>query len=233
MFVRSISATRNHFSSVFQGQAWPLPMRSCLLLGAKSEHTWSRLYTDLQGTQVLKSKKYTHYSLFLPIFLIGYFLLDIFSLDISQTIFLDQYFSSDTRQTGASVASKNWGGAFYSDKIWGGNCPPLPPPLYWGPCQILIVQYFLSIIFKMAVTAVAIESEYLKSCSCFLHRSNWLCWEDFFGDLTNMEIVFEILPILPARLYPPNFTILSLKPAVGCTNRCKFTFFTIFSQWAN
>ena len=199
MFVRSISATRNHFSSVFQGQAWPLPMRSCLLLGAKSEHTWSSLYTDLQGIQVLKSKKYTHYSLwslFLPIILIGYFLLDIFSLDISQTIFLDQYFSSDTR-------------------------------------QILIVQYFLSIIFKMAVTAVAIESEYLKSCFCFLHRSSWLCWEDFFGDLTNMEIVFEFLPILPARLYPPNFTILSLKPAVGCTNRCKFTFFTIFSQWAN
>lgn len=154
MFVRSISATRNHFSSVFQGQAWPLPMRSCLLLGAKSEHTWSSLYTDLQGILVLRSGKYKLKPLkplkpFSTICLVEYFSLDVavffvryyslhrcFTFDISRLIFLVRY---------------------------------LDITLFNKFHQILC---FLSIISKMAVTTVFSliffwNRRYLQSCSTF------------------------------------------------------------------
>ena len=148
MFVRSISATRNHFSSVFQGQAWPLPMRSCLLLGAKSEHTWSSLYTDLQGILVLRSGKYKLKPLkplkpFSTICLIGccdmfcaILLIRCFTFDISRLIFLVRY---------------------------------LDITLFNKFHQILC---FLSIISKMAVTTVFSlisfwKRRYLQSCSIF------------------------------------------------------------------
>ena len=71
----------------------------------------------------------------------------------------------------------------------------------------------------------------------FAHKMRLCCEEQqavgFVWFLTNMKIAFEIfVNFTNLSLYQPDVTILSLKPAVGCTNRCKFTFFTIFSQWA-
>ena len=53
------------------------------------------------------------------------------------------------------------GGAFYSAKKWGGNCPPLPPPPLLTPLKV-----FSEILIKYSIN----PSDYLHGIKSALHH---------------------------------------------------------------